>query len=243
MIAANGAMSRFMSSRGYASVQIVALAKTHGLPLSSIPTSTSLRAFLSAVRVKLSADIDLFRDLCLAVIKLLGRGEYIATEPNAEPVGHFALAVSEYSHSTAPNRRFPDVIVHRILKAAMKSKPSPYTKEQLDSLAEHCTEREGAATKIERMLRKSAACIVLTPHVGKRFPAFITGAGESGTYARFTLEGVPAEGRVVGGDERTLKVGKRIQAELVHLDIDRGHIDISEVGEQKAAAAEAEDDE
>jgi exoribonuclease II len=240
MIAANGAMSRFLEARGLPSVQrvlpksdrwdqIVDLAATYGHHLDASPSSASLRAFLAKARVDLDKDVELFRDLCMSVIKLLGRGEYVALRPGSEPVGHFALAVTEYSHSTAPNRRFPDVIVHRMLSAALHDRPCPYTMGELEVLAQHCSEREAAASKLERSTRKSAACILLQPHLGDHFTATVTGSSDNGVYARFEVAEVPAEGRVLRADQHAYRVGQKIEARLAVLNVAEGFIDIEDL--------------
>ena len=244
MIAANNAMSHFLASRGYSIVQrvlpkserweeIVDLAREQHFTLSHTPDSQALRAFLSALRTKYAADIPLFQDQCLNIIKLLGRGEYVAFVPGSEPQGHFALAVADYAHSTAPNRRYPDVIVHRILKAALKEQPSPYDDLALASLAAHCTEQEGQASRLERRLHKSAACILLRNAVGQQTDAVVTGASDKGAYARFVLNNVPAEGMIVHVS-RKYRVGDKLRAELKRVDIENGYIDIEDV----AAAAQ-----
>ncbi len=140
-----------------------------------------------------------FPDLSLAVIKLLGSGEYVADMPGGSAPGHFGLAVKDYSHSTAPNRRYPDVITQRLLKAALAGHDVPYSFDELEELAAHVTEQEDAATKVERQVGKSAAALLLQSRIGEQFNAVITGASDKGTWAR--LLSMPVEGRVVQGFE------------------------------------------
>jgi exoribonuclease-2 len=139
---------------------------------------------------------------------------------------HFGLAVRDYTHSTAPNRRFPDLVTQRLLKAAMAGRPSPYAGDGLDGLARHCTEQEDNAAKVERQVRKSAAALLLAPRVGQRFDAIVTGASDKGTWVRIFRPA--AEGKVVRGFQG-LDVGDRARVELVHTDVQRGFIDFARV--------------
>lgn len=236
MVAANGVVARFLESKGYPSLRrilraperwnrIVALAAQAGEQLPATPDAVALNAFLAKRR---EADPEGFPDLSLCVVKLLGRGEYALKQPRQEVPGHFGLAVSDYTHSTAPNRRFPDLITHRLLKAALVSAKLPYTMEQLTQLARHCTEQQVNADKVERSVRKSAAALLLAPRVGQRFDAMVTGASSKGTWVRIA-EPV-AEGRVIRGFEG-LDVGDRVRVELVHTDAARGFIDFARSGE------------
>jgi len=158
----------------------------------------------------------------LSVVKLLGKGEYASKRAGRDVPGHFGLAVSEYTHSTAPNRRFPDLVTHRLLKAALAGAKLPYTVEELGALARHCTDQEVNADKVERSVRKSAAALLLAPRIGERFDAMVTGASEKGTWVRIVDPAV--EGRVVRGFEG-LDVGDRVEVELLHADAARGFID------------------
>jgi exoribonuclease-2 len=162
--------------------------------------------------------------LSLSVVKLLGRGEYVLDVPGAQVPGHFGLALRDYTHSTAPNRRFPDLLTHRLLKTAMSGRPPPYTAEELNQLANHCTAQEDAAAKVERRVRKSAAALLLSPRVGQRFDAIVTGASPKGTYVR--IDRPNAEGRLVRG-MAGLDVGDRVRVELVHTDFDKGFVDFA----------------
>jgi exoribonuclease-2 len=230
MIAANGETARFLASRHLPMIRrvvrtpkrwdrIVVLAREHGTTLPETPDSSALEAFLTKAR---QADPVRFPDLSLAIIKLLGAGEYVAERPDAPAPGHFGLAVKDYSHSTAPNRRYPDLITQRLLKAAVAGQASPYAFEELDALAQHVTTQEDAANKVERQVGKSAAALLLTSRVGDRFDAIVTGASPKGTWVR--LLSLPAEGRVVRGYEG-MDVGEQVRVVLLSVDVQRGFID------------------
>ena len=158
------------------------------------------------------------------MIKLLGRGEYVLDLPGQAVQGHFGLAVKDYTHSTAPNRRYPDVVTQRLLKAALAGGPSPYGPDELTALASHCTAQEDAATKVERQVRKSAAALLLESRLGERFDAIVTGASAKGTWVRVARP--PVEGKVVRGLEG-LDVGDRVRVELLKTDVERGFIDFA----------------
>lgn len=235
MIAANGVTARYLSSRKFPSIRrvvrtpkrwdrIVEIAREHNFTLPADPDSKALEKFLVSEK---TADPLRFSDLSLAVIKLLGAGEYIAELPSDTAPGHFGLAVKDYTHSTAPNRRYPDLITQRLLKAAIEGKSSPYSKNELDLLAVHLTEEEDAANKVERQVGKSAAALLLESRIGERFDAIVTGASDKGTWARL-LE-IPVEGKLVHGFER-LDIGDRIRVQLVSTDVERGYIDLRSVG-------------
>src|SRR5438093_344746 len=183
------------------------------------PDAAALAAFLLARR---EADPERFPDLSLAVVKLLGKGEYALARPGHEPAGHFALAVRDYTHATAPNRRFPDLITQRLVKAALADRAPAYEAEELDALARHCSEQEDDAAKVERQVRKSAAALLLEHRIGERFDALVTGAAEKGTWVRITRP--PVEGRLVRGADG-LDVGDRVQVLLKSTDVERGFID------------------
>ena len=168
-----------------------------------------------------------FPDLSLSVIKLLGPGEYISELPGEIGPGHFGLAVRDYTHSTAPNRRYTDLITQRLLKAATEQRSSPYSNDELNLLAKHCTEREDAAKKVERQVGKSAAALLLESRIGEQFDAIVTGAASKGTWVR--LVKIPVEGRLVRGFEG-IDVGDRIRVELISVDVEKGYIDFSKVG-------------
>jgi len=234
MIAANGVVARFLEARKYPSLRrvvrepkrwgrIVSLASDLGYHLPEEPDSRALSGFLAKQR---AADPVTFPDLSLSVIKLLGAGEYVVEIPGQEPPGHFGLAVRDYTHSTAPNRRFPDIITQRILKAALAGLPAPYNPDGLTGLARHCTEKEDDADKVERLVRKSAAALLLAPRIGERFEAIVTGAADKGTWVRILQP--PVEGRLLHGFEGA-DVGQRLRVKLIHTDVERGYIDFKRV--------------
>jgi exoribonuclease-2 len=159
-------------------------------------------------------------------MKLLGPGEYALEKPGAEPPGHFGLAVKDYAHSTAPNRRFADLLTHRLFKAAMTGKPSPYSLEELESLARRCTSMEDAAKKVERQMNKSAVAMMLEDRVGEEFDALVTGRSDKGVWARIAHP--PVEGRIVAGFD-DLDVGDACVLRLVNADAVLGHIDFKRI--------------
>ena len=169
---------------------------------------------------------DQFADLSLSVIKLLGRGEYVAESAGDRGGGHFALAVSNYTHSTAPNRRYPDLVTQRMVKSAVAGQRTPYCLEELSALAVHCTKQEDAANKVERLVRKSAAALLLETRIGERFDGVVTGASDKGTWVRIFRP--PVEGKVVRGDEG-LEVGNKVRVKLVSTNVERGFIDFVRV--------------
>jgi VacB/RNase II family 3'-5' exoribonuclease len=235
MIAANGVTARYLEARSYPSLRrvlrsperwerIVALAAGLGGRLPAEPDAAALEAFLTKRR---RADPLRFPDLSLAVVKLMGRGEYVVEFPGQTVPGHFGLAVQAYTHSTAPNRRFPDVIAQRLLKAALARRPAPYPSAELEELAQHCTEAEDRANKVERQVGKSAAALLLEPRIGERFDALVTGASDKGTWVRILRP--PVEGKLVHGADG-LDVGDRVRVELIGTDVERGHIDFARSG-------------
>jgi exoribonuclease-2 len=187
------------------------------------PDSKSLETFLTHAK---AADPIHFPDLSLSVIKLLGPGEYVVSLPGGAPEGHFGLAVRDYTHSTAPNRRFPDMITQRLLKAAIDSRPLPYETLELQGLALHCTQKEDAAKKVERQVRKSGAAMLLQDRIGERFDAIVTGAAAKGTWVR--LLHPPIEGRLSSGFEG-MAVGHLLRVQLISTDVERGYIDFKRV--------------
>ncbi len=230
MIATNGCTARYLAGRGDAALRrvvrsperwlrIVTLAKEYGVTLPQLPDSGALEAFL-AKRHK--ADPLRFADLSLVVVKLMGRGEYVVETPGGPPIGHFGLAVRDYTHSTAPNRRFPDLITSRLIKAALAGEAPPYSNAELVELAQHCTRQEDAAQKVERRLRKSEAALLLESRIGQRFDAIVTGSGADGVWVR--LFAPPAEGKLVSG-ENHFKVGAQVRVKLVSTNVERGFID------------------
>ena len=235
MIAANGITARFLASRKFPSIRrvvrepkrwdrIVEIAREHEFKLPALPDPKALDEFLLKEK---AADPLRFPDLSLAVIKLLGAGEYMAELPGDTAPGHFGLAVRDYSHSTAPNRRYPDLITQRLLKAALGGDSWPYSKDELDVLAKHCTEEEDAADKVERQVDKSAAALLLESRINEQFEAIVTGASDKGTWVR--LLPMPAEGKLVKGFEG-LDVGDRVRVQLIAVDVERGYIDFRKVG-------------
>ena len=198
-----------------------------GEQLPPAPDAVALDAFLARRR---AADPVRFPDLSLAIIKLLGKGEYVLERPDQRGEGHFGLAVRDYTHATAPNRRYPDLVVQRLLKAAIVGDRTPYPDDELAALAQHCTEQEDNAAKVERHVRKSAAALLLEHRIGERFDAIVTGAAEKGTRVR--IDSPTVEGRVVRGFEG-LDVGDMIKVELVHTDAARGYIDFARAGQPR----------
>ena len=234
MIAANGVIVRYLEARGAPALRrvlhvparwdrIVELAARFGEHLPAAPDAAALEAFLAG---RQQADPLRFPDLSLSVIKLLGSGEYMVDLPGQQTEGHFGLAVTAYTHSTAPNRRFPDLVTQRLLKAAMVRGPAPYGVDELRVLARHCTGQEDNAKKVERQVQKSAAALLLERRVGERFEGIVTGASEKGTWVRIVRP--PVEGRVVRGVQG-LDVGDRVSVELVGTNVERGFIDFAGV--------------
>jgi VacB/RNase II family 3'-5' exoribonuclease len=234
MIAANGVTARFLHGKGVTSLRrmvrspkrwerIVEIAAQHQFKLPTQPDSKSLEEFLATQK---AADPLRFPDLSLAVIKLLGPGEYVVEAPDKASPGHFGLAVKDYTHSTAPNRRFPDLITQRILKAALEGSLLSYSRSELIDLARHCTEKENDANKVERLVTKSAAAMLLASRIGDRFDAICTGAADKGTWVRIFHP--PIEGRLLYGFEG-VDVGHRLRVQLVHTDVERGYIDFKKV--------------
>lgn len=234
MIATNGATARFLLQSGFPSLRrflqaprrwdrIVQLAASHGVQLPALPDALALDAFLNARR---TADPAGFADLSLAVVKLLGSGAYAAEEPptagHAASLGHFGLAVNDYAHSTAPNRRFPDLVTQRLVKAAIAGAPPPYSAAQLGEIARHCTLQEDNASKVERHVLKAAASWLLEGRIGDEFDAMVTGAATKGTFVRISQPLV--EGRMVRGFEG-LDVGETLRVRLVAVDGKKGFID------------------
>jgi exoribonuclease-2 len=230
MIAANGVTAKYQEAKRLPSLRrvlraperwgrLVDLAAGLGGHLPPEPNARALEEFLVQRRRQ---DPARFPDLSLSVVKLLGSGEYIVERPGQSTDGHFGLATRDYSHSTAPNRRFPDLVTGRLLKAAMAGRPAPYANDDLDGLARHCTEQEDNAAKVERQVQKSAAALLLASRIGEQFDAIVTGASEKGTWVRILQP--HAEGKVVRGSQG-LDVGDHVRVELVDTDVERGFID------------------
>ena len=234
MIAANASMAEFLDRRGVASLRrvvrtpenwprIVEIAKELNETLPHDPSIQALSNFLDRRR---QADPDHFADLSLAVVKLLGPGDYVVQVPGQQSEGHFGLAVHRYTHSTAPNRRYADLIIQRLLKGSYVDDGSNYTIEELTAIAEHCNDRESAARKVERKMRKVAAAVLMNDRIGQEFKAIVTGATPKGTFARILKP--PVDGMVVKGEDR-LKVGQRVRVKLLSTDPRRGFIDFAAI--------------
>jgi exoribonuclease-2 len=233
MIAANGEMARFLERHSSSTIRrvvrsperwqrIVDLAKSLGDELPKEPSAAALARFLRARKEK---DHAAFADLSLAVVKLMGPGEYALERAGATHTGHFGLAVQDYTHSTAPNRRFADLVTQRLLKAKLRGRPPAYTDDELAQIAARCTEKENAARKVERFMRKVAAALLLSERIGHVFDAIVTGVSPKGTFVR--LEAPPtAEGRVVRGEEG-LDVGDVIKVRLIAAEPRKGFIDFA----------------
>jgi exoribonuclease-2 len=199
----------------------VDVAGSYGEKLPADADSKALEDFLVKRR---KADPLRFPDLSLVIVKLMGRGEYVADQPGESAIGHFGLAVKDYSHSTAPNRRFPDLITHRLLKAALFGNSPAYTFSELGALAAHCSEMEEMASKVERQVTKSAAALLLEKRIGQSFEGVITGASEKGTFVR--IFDPPVEGMVVR-HKAALKVGDKVTVSLVATNFERGFVDFA----------------
>jgi exoribonuclease-2 len=237
MVAANGVVARTFDDGGIASIRrvvrtpkrwdrIVELAAGLGTQLPTEPDSKALNDFLLAQKQK---DPDHFPDLSLAVVKLMGPGEYVLVKPNEPSPGHFGLAVQDYTHSTAPNRRFPDVVTQRILKAWLAKSQQPYSEGDLNAIAQRCTLMEDAARKVEREMEKRIAAVVLRPRIGQTFHAIVTGVNNYGTFVRALEPHV--EGMLVNagrpGSKNGLDVGDRVTVKLISTDPERGFIDFA----------------
>jgi exoribonuclease-2 len=229
MIATNGVTATFLTGKKRASLRrvvrsperwarIVEVAAEHGAVLPAEPDSLALEKFLATQRRR---DPLRFPDLSLVIVKLMGSGEYVVQAPGREPVGHFGLAVRDYSHSTAPNRRFPDLITQRLLKAALRDAKPPYANAELDHLAAHCTQQEDAANKVERQMRKSEAALLLERHIGRSFDAVVTGVAKGNRWVRIFEP--PAEGLL--RSRLDVRVGHKLRVRLVSTDVERGFID------------------
>ena len=230
MIASNIAIAKWLEAKGRSGIRrivreperwnrIVQLAAQYGEKLPDEPDSLSLAQFLAKRR---AADPLRFPDLSLAIVKLMGPGAYALDLPGKDPGGHFGLAAHDYTHATAPNRRYADLVTQRLVKAALDNRPAPYSDTELGELAQHCTEREDAARKVERTMRKIGAALMLADHIGQTYDAIVTGRSDKGTYVR--LLHPPAEGRVIRG-EHGMDVGDRVKVKLVGTDPEKGWID------------------
>ncbi len=234
MVAANGATANYLTQNNFPTIRrvvkiperwdrIVAVADDVGEKLPAEPDSKALSDFLTRMRQK---DPLHFPDLSLTIVKLLGRGEYVLEQPGQAPMGHFGLAVRDYNHSTAPNRRYPDLITHRLLKAAFEKKAPPYSLPELSDLASHCTQQENNADKVERQVRKSASAAFMANRINEYFEALVTGVNKNGTWIRLLTP--PVEGKLVQGNHG-LDVGDKVRVKLITLNIEQGWIDFAKV--------------
>ena len=230
MIAANSATAEYLRGHGFPSIRRVVraperwdriqkLAEDADETLPDAPDSVALSQFMGRRR---AADPAGYPDLSLAVVKLMGSGDYAVERPGDPPAGHFGLAVRDYGHATAPNRRYPDLLTQRLLKAAAAGKPVPYDLAELERLAEHCTQQEDQARKVERQSRKAASAAYLGTRLGQTFDALVTGASNKGTWVRTLTP--PVEGKLVAGDAG-LEVGDRLRVRLQSIDPGRGFVD------------------
>ena len=234
MVAANIAMAQFLKEKGCLSIRRVVrvperwdriqqIASQFGVKLPDQPDAHALSDFLDKRKI---ADPIHFPDLSLSIVKLLGPGEYMVEAPGSEQTGHFGLAANDYTHSTAPNRRYADLITQRLLKASISEGPAPYSQTELANIAAHCTEREDAARKVERLMRKVIAANLLRNRMGEIFDGIVTGVTPKGTYVR--LLKFPAEGRVMRG-EKGIDVGDKVRVKLVSVNVEQGFIDFEKV--------------
>lgn len=234
MIAANGVVARLFEDRKVSSIRrvvrvpkrwdrIVEIAAQQGGRLPAIPDSKALNEFLIARK---SADPDHFPDLSLAVVKLMGPGEYVLVKAGVPEPGHFALAVQDYTHSTAPNRRFSDLVTQRLIKALLANRPAPYSDDELASIAQNCTLKEDAARKVERQMTKHMAAVAMAHRIGESFDAIVTGVSPKGTFVRVIsprIEGLLAQG------QQGVDVGDRLRVKLIRTDAQRGYIDFARI--------------
>lgn len=231
MVAANGAMAEFLERKGVVAIRrvvrtpinwprIVELARELN---ESLPTEPDVNALAKFLERRREADPEHYPDLSLAIVKLLGPGDYVVVVPGQESDGHFGLAVHRYTHSTAPNRRYPDLIIQRLLKGCLAG-DTPYSVNELSKIAERCNERESAARKVERKMRKVAAAVFMRDRIGEKFDAIVTGVTPKGTFARIVKP--PVDGMVVKG-EPGLKVGQKIRVKLLATDPENGFIDFA----------------
>lgn len=230
MIAANVAMAQFLESKGVFSIRRVVRTPEHWSRIveiaeslrDNLPAEPDSRALADFMARRKAADPAHFPDLSLSIVKLLGPGEYMVQKPGASGEGHFGLAVHDYTHSTAPNRRYADLVTQRLVKAALGKAAPPYTEPELTAIAAHCTEREDAARKVERKMRKVAAAVLMQNRIGEVFDAIVTGVTPKGIFARVLRP--PVDGRVMRG-EQGLRVGEKIRVKLLSADPQRGFID------------------
>jgi len=235
MIAANGATARYLEDKNFPSLRrvvrtpkrwdrIVELASENGFSLPEKADSKSLSAYLKFIKQN---DPEHFVEMSISVLKLLGSGEYVVEIPGSTSEGHFGLAVKDYTHSTAPNRRYPDLVTQRLLKSAITGLSVPYSVEQLEEIARHCTMKEDDVRKVERQVEKSAMAMLMKSRIGEVFEAIVTGASPKGTWVR--LYHPHAEGKLVDG-YKGLEVGQKLKVRLIQIDIEEGFIDFERVG-------------
>jgi exoribonuclease-2 len=234
MIAANGSTARYLTGINFPSIRrvvriperwdrIVELASENGFSLSTEADSKSLSEYLKFIKQN---DPLNFVDMSISVLKLLGSGEYVVDIPGEIPPGHFGLAVKDYTHSTAPNRRYPDLVTQRLLKSAISGNTVPYSVEKLEEIAHHCTSKENDVKKVERQVEKSANAILMKHRIGQVFDAIITGASPKGTWIRLFHPHV--EGKLVRGF-KGLEVGHKLKVRLIHIDVELAYIDFEKV--------------
>ena len=239
--AANEAVARTLVERKVSSIRrvvktperwerIVELAAKHGAQLPAQPDSKALNDFLTACKAK---DPDHFADISLSVVKLMGPGEYVLERPGDPEQGHFGLAVQDYTHSTAPNRRFADIATQRLIKAVIAKQASPYSDNELDTIAEHCTEREDAARKVERLMSKRIAAVAMSNRIGQVLSAIVTGVTPKGTFVRVLAPCV--EGLLARGSQG-VDVGDKLTVKLISVDVQRGYIDFARASTVPAPA-------
>jgi VacB/RNase II family 3'-5' exoribonuclease len=232
MIAANEVMERTLVNAHVSSIRrivkkperwqsIVDFAARYNYKLPAEPDSGALNLFLQKIK---TSDAAHYEDVCLAVIKLMGPGEYVLSRPGDQDQGHFALAAHDYTHSTAPNRRFADTVTQRLIKAVLAGKPAPYSDQQLDTIAQNCTQKESAARKVERVMLKRIAAVALQHRIGETFAAVVTGVTPKGTFVR--VSNPPAEGILIQG-QQGVKVGDQLKVKLVRTDVQRGYLDFA----------------
>ncbi len=235
MVATNGVTARFLAGKRRPSIRrvvrsperwarIAEVAAERGWQLPPDPDSLALEQFLAAERQR---DPLRFPDLSLVIVKLMGRGEYVVEQPGGPKIGHFGLAVRDYSHSTAPNRRYPDLITGRLIKAALADVKTPYSPTELEFLANRCTQQEDAANKVERQLRKSEAAMLLEDRIGDAFDGVVTGGSKGNTWLR--IFDPPAEGKLLVALGREVKVGDKVRARLLSTNVERGFIDFEQL--------------
>lgn len=237
MIAANEVVARTLRAKGVSSIRrivktperwgrIVEVAAKYGVTLPAEPDSGALNEFL--VKQK-AADPDHFPDLSIGIVKLMGPGEYELETPNSEPTGHFGLAVQDYTHSTAPNRRFADLVTQRILKALITGQPGPYSDDELRSIAQNCTVKGNAARKVEREMSKRIAAVAMSSKIGHTYDAIVTGVTPHGTFVRILN---PRVDGLLQNAQQGIDVGDRLSVRLVRTDVQRGYIDFEMVSKE-----------